>query len=239
MGNQTVVEHRADNQLEITLRNDFDVTLIDAMGDDHRIVQAARISQLGAETMKSGESARLIKFLMDNRHGSPFEHCTMQWMISAPIFVWREFHRHRIASYNEQSSRWTQLEPVFYVPSDERPTKQVGRTGEYRLEQDQELDLRDVNYQLFNSYMDSYLTYQELLDKGVAREVARAVLPVSIFSTCFVTMNLRALMNFLSLRTHETAQWEIRRVANLMQADFSLKFPATYDAWVANGKVAP
>lgn len=223
----------------ITLRNDFDVELIDSMGSDHRIVQAAKISQLGPDTLEAGESERLIQFLMKEHHGSPFEHTTMQWMISAPIFVWREFHRHRIASYNEQSSRWTKLEPVFYVPGSDRPTKQVGRTGEYRLTKDEQLGTGEIQADMAKSYSSAYQVYEEQLALGVAREVARMVLPVSIYSTCFVTMNVRALMNFLSLRTAPTAQYEIRKVAEAMELHFVEKFPQTHAAWLFEGKIAP
>jgi hypothetical protein len=101
---------------DVQFRSDFDVHLVDVMGSDHRIVQAAKVSTLGADSLTADDSAGLVRYLMSNRHGSPFEHCVMQWMISAPIFVWREFHRHRIASYNEESSRYRQLAPVFYVP---------------------------------------------------------------------------------------------------------------------------
>lgn len=223
----------------MSTRSDFDVLLLDTMGDDHRVVQAAKVSTLGADSLNADGTSGLIKYLMKNRHGSPFEHCSMQWVISAPIFVWREFHRHRIASYNEESSRYRQLQPVFYVPPDERPMEQIGRPGHYTLE------LGDTeNNQAYRDALEAcqavaYTAYQAALDTGIAREVARQCLPVSIYSTCYVTMNLRALMNFLSLRTADTALWEIRQVAYAMQDDFGTHFPEVHTAWIDNGRVAP
>lgn len=222
----------------VRYRSDFDVVLLDVMGDDHRIVQAAKVSTLGADSLTAADSAGLVRFLMSNRHGSPFEHCVMQWMISAPIFVWREFHRHRIASYNEESSRYRQLQPVFYCPPIERPLEQVGKPGAYTLTAAPGLWEPFANG-LGDSQRDAYETYERALASGVAREVARQVLPVSIYSTCYVTMNVRALMNFLSLRTAPSALWEIRQVADAMAAHFDERFPVTSAAFVAAGKVAP
>ena len=100
----------------IHVRNDFDVELVDSMGSDELICRAARVSTLGAASIDTSESAGLIGFLMGNRHGSPFEHNAMMLRVTAPIFVWREFMRHRIGfSYNEESGRYKVLDGVFYV----------------------------------------------------------------------------------------------------------------------------
>lgn len=224
---------------EIRYRSDFDVALVDVMGDDHRIVQAAKVSTLGADSINATDSAGLIRFLMQNRHGSPFEHCVMQWMISAPIFVWREFMRHRIASYNEESSRYRQLQPVFYVPPDERPLTQVGKPGAYTLEPGTADQWAHLDERMRANQRSAYEAYEAQLQNGVAREVARQVLPVSIYSTAYVTMNVRALMNFLSLRTASNALWEIRQVAIAMDDSFAARFPATRQAYAAAGFVAP
>lgn len=225
---------------DVQFRSDFDVQLLDVMGSDHRIVQAAKVSTAGADSINAEDSAGLIRYLMANRHGSPFEHCVMQWMITAPIFVWREFHRHRIASYNEESSRYRQLAPVFYVAdTSRRPTQQVGKPAAYHLTagtdgagDDHERRSRDV-------LALAYENYQRSLGDGIAREVARQLLPVSIYSTCYVTMNVRALLNFLSLRTADSALWEIRQVALAMRAHFGEAFPVTAAAFQAAGQVAP
>ncbi len=118
--------------MDMVVRCDFDVELVDFSGSDELICKAARVSTLGAASIDSSESKGLIKFLMSNRHGSPFEHSLMMFRISAPIFVWREFMRHRIGfSYNEQSGRYMQLDPVFYIPNGMRPLIQVGKAGAY------------------------------------------------------------------------------------------------------------
>lgn len=231
---------------EVTFRNDFDVELLDRMGDDARVCQAARISNLGARAEDTTESENLIRFLMKGRHGTPFEHCTMQWLISAPIFVWREFHRHRMASYNEQSSRWMQLAPVFYEPPADRSVvrRKDTRKGDYAYEPAEEDSLMagyflQYRENLRDSCRAAYAMYEAAIGIGIAGEVARMHLPVNVYSSCYVTMNLRGLMNFLSLRTAETAQREIRQVAFEMEQQFREAFPLVWKAWNDNGKVAP
>ena len=223
---------------DIEFRSDFDVEFVDHLGTDLRVVQAARVSTEGADSLDTTESQGLINFLMRNRHGSPFEHCAITWMISAPIFVWREFMRHRIASYNEESGRYKQLKPVFYIPDVTRPATQTGKIGEYKFQQNAEL-METPRTAARYIARSAYEEYEQNLRIGVAKEVARQLLPLNIYSTAYVTMNLRGLMNFLSLRTHETAQWEIRRVATQMQGTFAAYFPQVYNAWQDNGKVAP
>src|SRR5690606_27027543 len=121
--------------------------------------------------------------------------------VQAPIFVFREFMRHRIASYNEESGRYRELRPVFYVPGPERRLLQVGKPGAYTFEPGSPEQHALVDSEIKASCTQAYESYQRMLDAGIAREVARAVLPVTIYSSMYVTMNARALMNFLSLRT--------------------------------------
>lgn len=224
------------------------VTLIDSMGSDARICQAARVSTQGAESYQAGEAAGLINFLARERHGSPFEHVLFQWLIEAPIFVWREFMRHRIASYNEESGRYKQLEPVFYIPDEDRKLVQIGKTGNYEFE-DGDPELLDVVNDAisFNSFC-AYSEYVGLLDRGVAKEVARMVLPVNIYSSAYVTMNLRAAFNFLSLRTTAVEgvstfpshpQREIEIVAEQMEAHIAQVVPLAYEAFNKAGRVSP
>ena len=170
----------------------------------------------------------------------------MTFFISAPIFVFREFMRHRIASYNEESGRYRELHPVFYVPSKERKLVQIGKTGAYEF-----IDGTPEQYEITvnaikESCIVSYNNYQKMLDAGVAREVARAVLPVTLFSSMYVTMNARALMNFLSLRTAREGshfpsypQREIEMVAEKMEEHFARLMPVTYGAFQKSGRIAP
>lgn len=231
---------------DLSFRSDFDVVAIDKMGSDLRICQAARVSTQGAESYETGESEGLIKFLMSNHHGSPFEHVIFTWMISAPIFVWREFMRHRIASYNEQSGRYSQLEPVFYIPARTRPLKQVGKPGAYEFVAGTEDQYNQVRKTFEDGARHQYSDYQYLLDLDIAREVARMELPINIYSSAYVTMNARALMNFLALRTkHKDAkftsfpQFEIQQVANEMEKTFASLCPIAHSAFNQAGRMQP
>lgn len=231
---------------EIRFREDFDVELVDVMGNDQRICDAARVSTLGDKAVDTAESFGLINFLMKNRHGSPFEHLVMSWRISAPIFVWREYMRHRIASYNEQSGRYMQLEPVFYVPPATRAFIQIGKPGHYEFIPG---DIEDHKWLVEDIKEDCeylYGKYERRIERGFAKEVARMTLPVNIFSTAYVTMNARGLMNFLSLRTKANTamfksfpQEEINRVANIQEYDFSQTAPLIHRAFHENGRVQP
>ena len=183
---------------------------------------------------------------MRDRHGTPFEHNGFTFYIEAPIFVFREFMRHRIASYNEESGRYKELAPIFYVPDENRKLIQVGKPGAYTFEDGSYDQKVMVPAEMKRVTKESYKAYQRMLEKGVAREVARAVLPVSIYSTMYVTMNARALMNFLSLRTTREGthfpsfpQREIEMVAEKMEELWAEKMPVTYETFNKNGRVAP
>lgn len=232
---------------DIQLTSDFDVELVTSAGSDELICKAARVSTLGADSINSEESAGLIKFLMNNRHGSPFEHAFIMLRISAPIFVWREFMRHRIGfSYNEQSGRYMELENRFYVPPDNRPLIQQGKPGAYEFVPGTIVDW-DVTFDtLAGAYDQCWYNYQHMLKFGIAKEVARMCLPVSIYSHAYVSCNPRSMMSFLSLRTKDEnsmfpsyPQWEINQVANKMEAIFEELFPITHKAFIDARRVAP
>lgn len=225
----------------VEFRSHSTVKLIDHVGNDQRVVQAARVS-VNSEDVEGAEG--LINFLAKNRHASPFEHVVFSWRIETPIFVAREFMRHRIASYNEMSGRYTKLEPVFYFPGEYRPLQQVGKAGAYSFEEGTELQYRTVVENIQIVSVQAWHAYEAMLAKGVAKEVARMVLPVNIFTKFVVTMNARALMNFLSLRTRSAdatfesfPQYEIEKVAEWMERDFFLHTPLVATAWYNNGRV--
>ncbi len=229
---------------EITFRTGMTVELVDSMASDKAVVKAARVSS-GAEDLPERD-AGLINYLMRDRHGSPFEHGVFTFRIEAPIFVFREFMRHRMASYNEESGRYKQLDPVFYIPGPSRNLIQVGKVGAYEFIPGDESDTKLVQHILMEKSDSAYSAYLTMIDNGIAREVARMVLPVNIFSSMYVTMNARALMNFLSLRTKDEAsaypsfpQREIEMVAEKMETFFSAWMPATHSAFIKNGRVAP
>ncbi|MEY4497453.1 MAG: hypothetical protein RLZZ364_758 [Actinomycetota bacterium] len=236
---------------EIIFRDDVSVELIKASASDADVIWAARVSTAGEQSMDEiGEdparSAGLINYLARERHGSPFEHTSMTFFISAPIFVFREFMRHRIASYNEESGRYRELKPVFYIPNKERNLIQIGKTGAYEFVPGTAEQFEVTVAAMKDAYVVAYESYKKMLDAGIAREVARAVLPVATYSSMYVTMNARALMNFLSLRTSREGshfpsypQREIEMVAEKMEAEFAKLMPLTYQAFEKSGRVAP
>lgn len=231
---------------EIKFRSRIDVELIRAFADDVWVEQAARIST--RSEMKDRPTGGLINRLMKDRHGTPFEHGgTFTFRVHAPIFVFREWMRHRVGwSYNEQSGRYTEFEPVFYVPGDDRPLVQTGKAMDYDLHPgDAEQREHVVNASRHACFV-AWDMYQVMLDAGCAREVARNVLPVATYSSMYATCNPRSLMHFLSLRTRdETAaypskpQFEIDDAARQMEIHFAETMPLTHEAFTRNGRVAP
>ena len=240
-----------DTKQEIIFRDDMTVELVKSSASDADVIWAARVSTAGETTLeKVGESsdrdAGLINYLARERHGSPFEHTSMTFFVSAPIFVFREFMRHRIASYNEESGRYRELRPVFYIPNKDRKLVQVGKTGAYTFVDGTPEQLDITVNAIKETCTLAYENYQKILASGVAREVARAVLPVTLYSSMYVTMNARALMNFLSLRTSSPdshfpsyPQREIEMVAEKMEKHFAELMPMTYAAFQKSGRIAP
>ena len=237
--------------MEIEFRSDITVELVRANASDADVVFAARVSTVGEQSLEDVDadpqrSAGLINYLMRDRHGSPFEHNSMTFFVKAPIFVWREHMRHRIASYNEESGRYRELLPLFYVPSHERPLVQSGKPGAYEFHPGTPAQSELVERTIQESCTAAYSGYLEMLEAGVAREVARMVLPVTIYSSAYVTMNARALMNFLSLRrkvegSHFVSypQREIEMVAEVYEDHFAQLMPLTHSAFNEHGRVAP
>ncbi len=236
---------------QVTFRSDVTVELVRSSASDADVIFAARVSTAGEQSLEDVDadperSSGLINYLMRDRHGSPFEHNSMTFFVRAPIFVWREHMRHRIASYNEESGRYRQLEPVFYVPAHDRPVVQVGKTGAYEFLPGSDEQYALIDHDMHEACTASYSAYLRMLDAGIAREVARMVLPVSIYSSAYVTVNARSLMNFLSLRrkvegSHFPSypQREIEMVAEKYEEVWSALMPITHAAFVKNGRVAP
>lgn len=162
---------------------------------------------------------------------SPFEHGSFTFIVETPIFVAREFMRSRTMSYNEVSGRYVELKPKFYIPSSSRAMRQEGKVGNYTFVEDKSLAESLVQPALENNALDAWESYQTMLAAGVAKEVARNVLPVNLFTTFWATVNPRNLMHFLNLRTDETALFEIRDVANQMEAILKEEMPMVYSAW--------
>jgi thymidylate synthase (FAD) len=236
----------------LQFRDDMTVELVRSSAQDVDVLFAARVSTAGEQSLdeldKDPERSRgLINYLMRDRHGTPFEHNSMTFFVSAPIFVFREFQRHRVGfSYNEESGRYRELGPVFYLPAPDRKLVQQGRPGKYEFF-DGTPDQHNLALQAMQTaYRQSYQSYQEMLTAGIAREVARAVLPVGLYSSMYVTCNARSLMAFLSLRTKDERattpsfpQREIEMVAEKMEALWSAAMPLTHAAFNTNGRVGP
>jgi len=239
----------------IQITSEITVDLYSSMGSDESVIQAARVSTVGEECVESepGEHSGLINYLMKHRHGTPFEHNSMTFFVKAPIFVWREWHRHRIGfSYNEESARYKVLDPLFYLPRPGRPMFKVdgwkpGRPKFTSAELPNETaKVLELCSNLKEVYRHGYAAYLRNLELGIDPGLARDCLPVGIYSSCWVTCNARSLMAFLSLRTHEpTADrvsyplYEIEVAARKCEDHFASLFPLTYTAWNANGRISP
>jgi thymidylate synthase (FAD) len=215
------------------------VRLDDAMASDLSVVNGARVSFARRKDEIDDSDAGLIRFLMRERHGTPFEHNAFRFHIRCPIFVAREWMRHRVGSFNEFSLRYARATEDFYVPEPEDVRSQVGKPGAYTFETvDSELaaETRDAMREV---YEQAFATYERLVEAGVAREVARSVLPVGAYTEFYWTVNARSLMNFVSLRASETAQREIRRYAEAVERFLEQQMPVTYAAFVTGGRIAP
>jgi thymidylate synthase (FAD) len=301
--------------------SDITVILKDHMGSDARVAEAARVSTQGDAALNPNVVVALsaiiddpdhpyglkalralLGYLMKHRHGSPFEHGALTFIVHAPIFVWREWHRHRIGfayadygldadtsmSFNEESGRYKKLDPVFYIAPPMRPMYKVEnwKPGRPKFLTREQYDLvlqeqyhtgiavshnsnipliqpgdfstpisfiEDIDRR-YHSWLDRYRsscieaydTYEQGLELGLDPGLARASLPVSTFSTCYVTCNPRSLMAFLSLRTHEPEAsfvsyplYEIEVAARICEDLFAQYWPITYEAFCKNGRVAP
>ena len=237
---------------QVRFSSDVIVDLIKHSASDMDVAMAAWVSTKGKNSnvdvtnIADTKVAGLIGYLMRERHGSPFEHSYFTFYVKAPIFVWREHMRHRIASYNEESGRYKVLEPEFYLPARERKLVQVGKTGAYTFEDGSNSQHAVMLAAMRSTCRDAYQSYEFMLENGIAKEVARMTLPVSIYSSAYVTMNARALMNFLSLRqsvegSHFPSypQREIEMVAEEYEKHFAELMPVTYAAFMRNGRVSP
>jgi len=213
-------------ELHKILDNGF-VRLVDFIGGDLRAVQSARVSFKG-ESKGEERDKKLLEYLLANEHFTPFEHSVFQFHIKCPIFVARQWMRHRWGSYNEISSRYTEVKDEFYMPEKFRIQDKSNRQGSIESGNlNQEFLLSEYKKAIKNSYQ----TYEKLLKEGVAKEMARMVLPVSQYTEFYWTINARSLLNFLKLRMDSHAQKEIREYANSIAKIFEEKMPWTWEAF--------
>lgn len=201
----------------INVLNHGHVRLVDHMGDDLSIVRNARVSydaEWRAGEDKGGDT-KLINYLYKNHHNTPFESVTVTFDVKAPIFVLRQWHRHRTQSYNELSARYRELPTEFYIPELDQITTQSTDNKQMRTDEVHP-HARVIRNAIVRENSNAFGTYKELLKQGCPRELARSVLPVGTYSHMFATMNLHNLFGFLRERLHPHAQYEIRVYAEAM-----------------------
>jgi thymidylate synthase (FAD) len=215
-----------------TKRNVLDkgfVRLVDFMGGDAAVVQAARVSY-GAGTKTMREDNGLIRYLLVNKHTSPFEQIQLKFHVKAPLFVFRQWHRHRTWSYNEVSARYSEMKDEFYIPEPSRITTQDTKNRQGST--DKPINEADkAAAMILASSQAAYDEYQKLLKMGVARELARAVLPVNLFSEMYASVSAHNLMGFLRLRLDPHAQYEIRCYGEAMLELARPVAPVTFSEW--------
>ena len=221
------------------------VDLVDVLGTDLSIVKAAVVSTgLDVADWQDERVQGLISRLMADRHGAPFEHVVFTFKVTTPLFTARQMMRHRIASFNEASGRYKVLPATFYVPPPERPLRQEGKAMDYNFVADDRLH-PEIARELQRQARDQYDSYEWMLGRGCAREIARVVLGTNIMTEFMVSINLRSLFNVLSLRGKEPGlfpshpQYEISQVADHMEVAVARMTPICYDAFVSAGRVAP
>ena len=209
------------------------VRLDAAMADDLSVVNAARVSFARRKDVMDESDEGLVRFLMRDRHGTPFEHNAFRFHIRCPIFVAREWFRHRIGSFNEFSMRYAKATDDFYVRPPRTSAPRWASPARTRSSPSTPISPRRPARSSQAVYSAAYAAYERLTEAGVARELARAVMPVGAYTEFFWTVNARALMNFISLRNTETAQREIRRYAEVCEGFLATAMPVTHGAFVA------
>lgn len=216
------------------------VHFVDFMGGDHDVVNSARVlheKMIEPSAMYDAESGEkhvaLLRSMMEGRHGTPFEHSVFKFRVKLPIFVVREWQRHRISSYNEISMRWMTAVEEFYVPlpMNVRRVKDGARKIDYSYEQADRDTAEQFILGLEEFHSISYQSYVNALACGIAPEQARYFLPVTFFTQMIWTVNARSLMNFISLRNERGAQWELRQYAQAIENMFRISMPETWEAF--------
>ena len=210
-------------------RSDMGVTLIDHMGSDRMVAEAARVSTLGLDNNRE-KYVGLVRALMRDKHWSPFMHPQMTIAFEVPLFVRSQLVTHYSLARSEFSMRYSEARPEFWVPTEDRPLVQVGKALDYRREMGTEAQMMFTIRCLKDAY-DNWLAYSEMIDRGIAPEVARAILPQSTYTTLWLTGNLRSWLSFLDNRGDPHAQWETQDVASKVAEIFAERFPITFEAW--------
>jgi thymidylate synthase (FAD) len=204
------------------------VRLVEFMGGDQGVVDSARVSY-GGKARGEEADRKLIAYLLKHQHMTPFEHSIFKFHVSTPIFVMRQWIRHRMASYNEISARYTEVKDEFYIPSRWRAQDLKNKQGSLPAPA---LDHDELTKKFDAQVKAALKLYKDMLAAGVAREMARMILPVNAYTQFYWTINARSLMNFITLRADVHAQWEIQQYAEAIADSFKDKMPWTYDAFL-------
>ncbi|MGI8973652.1 MAG: FAD-dependent thymidylate synthase [Gaiella sp.] len=208
------------------------------LASDLAVVNGARVSFNEESGEFTEREAGLIRFLVRERHGSPFEHGYFRFLVKAPLFVVREHNRHRSGhSFNEWSGRYSRMEPEFYVPDNVRT--QVGKPGAYTFEPVDDETRTMARNEIEQNARSAFASYDRMLDRGVAKEVARSVLPLSTYTKYYWSCNPRSLMHFCGLRNDDAAQYEIRQYAAAAESFLQAAMPVTHAAFLANDRRSP
>ena len=218
---------------EITFRSDCRVTYIDSMGDDKRIAQAARVSTAGLDNDRE-KYVGLVRALIRDGHWSPLESCTMTIAFDVPAFTRDQIIRHRSMSFSVFSLRYSEAKPVFWVPSDDRPLVQVGKALDYRREKGDDEQAELARESITVVAESAWNMYQDMIDGGIANEVARTVLPNSIYSPFWATGNLRSWLHFVGIRNDPHAQREVREAAEKVESIIGERWPVALAAYRDN-----
>ena len=211
-------------------RSDMGVTLIDHMGSDRMVAEAARVSTLGLDNNRE-KYVGLVRALMRDKHWSPFMHPQMTIAFEVPLFVRSQLVTHYSLARSEFSMRYSEARPEFWVPTEDRPLVQVGKALDYRREMGTHQQSEAARLNIEQAAWSAWTYYSELLENGIAPEVARAILPQSTYTTLWLTGNLRSWLSFLDNRADPHAQWEIQDAASKVAEIFAELFPITFEAW--------
>ena len=218
---------------DIEFRSDTRVTCIDSMGDDKRIAQAARVSTAGLDNDRD-KYVGLVRALIRDGHWSPLESCTMTIAFDVPAFTRDQIIRHRSMSFSVFSLRYSEAKPVFWVPSDDRPLVQVGKALDYRREKGDDEQAELARESITVVAESAWNMYQDMIDGGIANEVARTVLPNSIYSPFWATGNLRSWLHFVGIRNDPHAQREVREAAEKVENIIGERWPVALAAYRDN-----
>jgi len=220
--------------------NAGEVSLLEVLGDDLAVVNAARVSFAAQQDEINDKAKGLINYLLVNNHSTPFEHVVFKFHVKCPIFVAREWFRHRWSSFNEMSMRYYVPESIdFFYPAQDSIRKQVGKPGHYTFEKIEDEAVYDFVTEMFEEvYKVAESNYYEMISAGIAKEIARSVLPVGQYTEFVWTVNLRSLLNFLSLRNEENAQKEIRQFAEVIEQLSVPHVPVVMNCFIQNERAA-